>query len=61
MGIPREVAHHNAQQNFLFHSDSKAGPGDYNPETSLTSKKAPTHCFKKIAEKFQIAKVKETL
>lgn len=45
MGIPREIAHRNAGQNFLFSSGSKAGPGDYDPDTSLVTKKAPAIKF----------------
>lgn len=46
MGIPREVAHQNMASNFLFSSNSKIGPGDYNPDSSVIQKKAPAVTFR---------------
>jgi hypothetical protein len=46
MGIPRDVARQNSFANFLFSSDSKIGPGDYNPNSMVTMKKAPVTTFK---------------
>lgn len=48
MGIPREIAQHNLGSNFLFSSGIKAGPGDYNVDSSLTTKKVHTTAFGKI-------------
>ena len=51
MGIPREVAHMRTSNNPLFHSDNKAGPGDYDPKIDLTAKKGPVVGFGKVAAK----------
>jgi hypothetical protein len=46
MGIPREIAHQNFGSNFLFSSNTKVGPGDYNPDTSIIEKRAPAISFR---------------
>ena len=51
MGIPREVAHMRNQNNPLFNSDNVAGPGDYNVNTDLISKRGPVVGFGKIPAK----------
>ena len=51
MGIPREVAHMRANNNPLFHSDNKAGPGDYDPNVNAIAKNAPSMTFGKLKSK----------
>ena len=51
MGIPREVAHMRVSNNPLFASDSKVGPGDYDPSMNLIGKNAPKVGFGKVKSK----------
>ena len=51
MGIPREVAHMRVNNNPLFHSDNKAGPGDYDPNVNAIAKNAPSIGFGKLKSK----------
>ena len=48
MGIPREVAQLNQQQNFLFNSNNHLGPGDYQPAIETVLKKSPVVGFGKL-------------
>lgn len=47
MGIPREIVQIRKDQNFLFQSENKNGPGDYNPTDSLQRKLSPVMSFGK--------------
>ena len=48
MGIPREVAQMSQQNNFLFNSANKLGPGDYAVDETATIKRAPIASFGKL-------------
>ena len=48
MGIPREVAQLNQQNDFLFNSANKLGPGDYRPHDEQVYHKAPVVGFGKL-------------
>ena len=48
MGIPREVAQLNQNNNVLFTSANKLGPGEYTPEAENVMKKAPVISFGKL-------------
>ena len=48
MGIPREVAALNQQNNVLFTSSNSLGPGDYQPNTNNIYKQAPVVGFGKL-------------
>ena len=51
MGIPREVAHMRAMNNPLYTSDNRAGPGDFDPQLTLTAHHAPVVGFGKLKSK----------
>ena len=48
MGIPREVAQQNQQNNFLFNSGSALGPGEYQPQPEKVLPKVPAASFGKL-------------
>lgn len=48
MGIPREVAQLNQQNNFLFNSNNQLGPGDYQPMPENIQRKPPAAGFGKL-------------
>ena len=48
MGIPRDIARLNANQNFLHTTANPIGPGDYSPNLDSTFKKAPVVGFGKV-------------
>ena len=48
MGIPREVAQLNQNNNFLFNSANRLGPGEYTPDAENVMKKAPVISFGKL-------------
>lgn len=45
MGIPREIARLNGNEDFLHINSNKLGPGDYNPNTSFVQKTSPAAGF----------------
>ena len=49
MGIPREVARNDQNQNFLWTSANPLGPGDYQPDTQTTMPRSPAASFGKVS------------
>ena len=53
MGIPREVAQLNQNENFLFNTNNILGPGDYQPMTEISTKKSPVVGFGKLPSNYK--------